>query len=162
MIRRERMAEPLSSEVLRKTVQVVENCKGDLGKAAAMLHVHRESVRRRLAAARGIVLKQGSLVMKKKDGLSRKEFMSQFDVATRVRESIRKAIKALGSDEIVKDSGFRTDHCGESNVAAWRQVVDEVEFLQYQFSFEGKTWWATAATVKWAVQNVTRARLLGG
>jgi len=90
--------------------------------------------------------------------MSRQAFLSQFDEDTRARESIRTGLASLLDDELLRDSEFRTDRCEYSNATNWRRITEEDEFLPFQFRCDNKVWWATKATVQWALKNVARAK----
>ena len=93
----------------------------------------------------------------KRRGLSRQEFAEQNDYATKCRLAIRRVVKSLNRDEILKDADFRTE-CGVSLHSSWRSIAEAPEFHKYQFKFDDRYWWACPETVKWALENVAKAR----
>ena len=138
---------------------------GEITAAAKKLGLPRSTMHCRLVRA-GIVPSGGgrsvSVRAQRSVGLSRKEFVGQYDVATRTREAIRRALKEQGPDRIVKDVDFR-QACGEGSAArsgVWSQVADEDEFAGNRFVCEGKKWWAGKAAVSWVLENVSGAKVL--
>jgi len=96
----------------------------------------------------------------KRRGMTREEFAATNDFSTRTRLAIRRTVKTLRADEILKDAEFRSE-CGVGAGSGWRQIADEPEFLPYQFRLGDRDYfWATPKTVEWAVQNVAKARKL--
>lgn len=154
------MTSRMSDAILKKTVETMAASK-TATEAATKLGISRSTLTNRLAHARDIGLPDGvagkNVAPVRKVGLSRKEFLGQFDASTRIREAIRRGIKELGADRIVKDAEFR-QLCGETAGPAWGQVADDEEFSPYRFLCDGKKWWATVAVVKYVLANVGGAR----
>jgi hypothetical protein len=89
--------------------------------------------------------------------MTRDNFKNRFDEAQAARIAIRKGLEALTDDDIVPEATFKRDYC-QLQGAGWSAVVTEAEFLLHQFRCGGKTWWATAITVNWAMNNVRKTR----
>jgi len=92
-------------------------------------------------------------------GLSRGEFLSKYDVETRMRECISKGIAQLINDnQIYDESEFRTQLCDSAPTNGFNQVASEPAFAKYRWMIKGKRFWSTPATKEWALTNVSGAR----
>lgn len=90
-------------------------------------------------------------------GVSRAAFAARFDVVTRTREAVRTGVATLtNDDEILTDSEFRA-RCPGASANVWRQVTSEDEFAGNRFRVGDGIHWATRATVRWALAEVSRA-----
>lgn len=99
---------------------------------------------------------------RKKRGLTKDEFRAQNDYSTKVRLAIRKVLRTLGPDEILKDGEFRAE-AGVAGNHGWREIAAEPEFLPYQFvlgDVRNGLFWALPRTTSWACSNVAKARRL--
>jgi hypothetical protein len=95
---------------------------------------------------------------KKTGAMSRAEFAAKYDNDTRLRVAIRGGVASLtDADEILEDSVFRTQRCGNVHCNRFRQVAEEPEFRKYQLSKGGKSFWSHPSGVKWALENVEGA-----
>lgn len=92
-------------------------------------------------------------------GFSRADFGATNDPDTKVRVTIRNALARLDKDQsldaggnpvrdsIWSDVDFRHKVCRLSS-HNWKQIVDEEEFLKFQFEMRGKRYWALPHTIK--------------
>lgn len=94
----------------------------------------------------------------RKRGLTAREFIEQHDAATKTRLAIRRLLKQLRGNEILKDADMRSECGAPSN--GWRQIAEEQEFLPYQFAHEGRYWWASPKTITEVCATVGKARRL--
>jgi hypothetical protein len=129
------------------------------------LRVSREAVLKTLRETtatngRTAAPKPGPNARRGKSGVSRDNFQAMFDADTAVRQAIRSGVATLGNDELLNDSQFRRERCNGATQLRWRQIADEPEFASHQFRCGGKVWWATRATVKWALKHVNKAKEL--
>ncbi len=93
-------------------------------------------------------------------GVSREDFRLQFEPEVRIREAIRKGLAELERDVVLSDMEFRVKVCGISSNSEWNQVVNDDEFKLYQFTCDGKIWWATEKSVEWILENVSKAEAM--
>lgn len=91
-----------------------------------------------------------------KRGMSKAEFAAQFDLDTRMRVALRKVVRELGADEILKDSEMRKECGSPSN--GWKNVTEDEEFHPYQFRLGNDLFWASKNTVDWVLGNMSKAR----
>ena len=94
----------------------------------------------------------------RKRGISKQEFAEHNDYDTKTRVAIRRVLKSIGHDEVLKDCEFRSE-CGVAS-SGWRQIAEEEEFLPCQFQHDGKNFWARPQTVAWVLDNVAKAKRL--
>jgi hypothetical protein len=92
-------------------------------------------------------------------GFSRAGFGATLDPDTKIRVTIRNALARLETDtsfdgdgnpvrdSIWADADFRHKLCRLS-AHNWKQIVDEDEFLKFQFEMRGKRYWALPHTLK--------------
>lgn len=94
-------------------------------------------------------------------GLSKEALAEKFDYNTKCRVSLQKALKKIPKGVVWSDKEMR-EECGVSNNHGWRDVAEEEDFLKYQFSVGGDrhVFWARPETVKWACQNIAKAKPL--
>jgi hypothetical protein len=154
---------------VKKTIRAYEKHKRNATWAAKELGIGPSTMRGRIIRLKqqGRIKEDIKPVRKptgKKKGtgnkaMTRQEFMSIYDTNTKIREGIRRGLKALTGDDVVRDVDFRTDWCGVSNATGWRSVAEEEEFAEYQFVCDGVRW-ALPETVEWAVESIPKARPL--
>jgi len=103
-------------------------------------------------------------VITKPKAMNRADFLSKYDLNTKTREAIRRGIKTIHEqenseeDELLEDSEFRLDRCGDASVSAFRRIANEPEFRDYQFSVGDRIFWTTARQKQWAIESVPRAK----
>ena len=81
----------------------------------------------------------------RKVGLSRKEFMSEYDPATKTKLVLRKVISEhLEDDRYISDYELRK-LAGIGDPRMWRDIANDPDedFTKYQFEACGKRWWTT-------------------
>ena len=107
---------------------------------------------------------QASAEMVKARPMNRAQFLSKYDINTKTREAIRRGINTLTEqeipeqDEILEDSDFRLERCGDASLAVYRKIANEQEFKELQFGIGDKIFWATKRQRNWAIENVPRAK----
>lgn len=92
----------------------------------------------------------------RKRGMSKREFAEAHDYNTKTRLAIRRTLKTLKSDEIIKDADFRIE-CG-ANSNGFRLIAEEPEFLTYQFKVDDRYFWALPDTIEEIIKIVAKAR----
>jgi hypothetical protein len=153
----------LTDDVLLETVRIFKE-EGTTAKTAVRLRLDQGTICRRLNRAKECGLIEMGFFHSangenKNNSFSRDEFREQFDLEAQTREAIRKAIKELGVDEILRDADFRQERCRIGTITqSWRQIIKEDEFLKNQFFCDKKIWWADSDTVVWACDNIAKAR----
>ena len=91
-------------------------------------------------------------------GMTRADFVAAFDTDTRIRTSLRLGLATLiDNEQIIEDAEFRTERCRRAPSSGWRKISDEPEFAKHRFNVKGRYFWATIATVRWALNNVEGA-----
>lgn len=101
---------------------------------------------------------------KRSSTMNRRSLQAKYDHNTKIREGIRAGVRTLVNadepedDDVIADSDFRRDRCGNVPTSGYRQIANEDEFRSYQFAVRGKVYWTTKRTKKWALQNISTAR----
>jgi hypothetical protein len=109
----------------------------------------------KVARGNGVASSNGHSHNKNKVGFSRTEFRSKCDPETRIRETIRATLARLDQDpekrdDVWPEADFRTTLCALRGlpVREWQQIIDDAEFLKYQFVLNKKRYWALLHTMK--------------
>ena len=95
-----------------------------------------------------------------KPGMTKREFLEEFDPYTRTRRDINRGLtKHLESDRYIKDAEFRK-LCGVSDHRMWRDVVvDPAEgFTGYQFIYGEQRWWTTEKSAAEMIAATMKAK----
>jgi DNA-directed RNA polymerase subunit K/omega len=97
-----------------------------------------------------------------KPGLSKKEFLEEFDPYTRALRDINRGLLKLEDERYVKDGEFRKV-CGVTDLRMWRDIVIDPDegFTPYQFSFGEQRWWTTEESVKGMLAENLKAKAVG-
>jgi hypothetical protein len=100
---------------------------------------------------------------KKKAGMSRDEFMREFDPITKTRAAIQTAIEMyVESDRYIKENEMKK-LAGINDPRIWRDVVDDPDegFTEYQFDFGNSRWWTTPESRDEMIENNPKAKAVG-
>lgn len=95
-----------------------------------------------------------------KAGMSRDEFMKEFDPITKARVAIQEAVEEyLEDDRYVKENEMKK-LAGITDPKLWRAVADDPEdgFCKYQFEYGGFRWWTTPKSRNEMVESNHKAR----
>lgn len=96
--------------------------------------------------------------------ISRRALQAKYDHNTKIREGIRAGVRTLVNadepedDDVIADSDFRRERCGNVPTNGYRTIANEDEFRDYQFLVRGTVYWTTRRTKKWALNNISTAR----
>ena len=93
----------------------------------------------RKAVTRGPAAKKAS-----KPGMTKREFLEEYDPYTRTLRDINRGLTKLENDRYIKDNEFRK-LCGVGDLRMWRDVVVDPDegFTGYQFLYGDQRWWTT-------------------
>jgi len=113
-----------------------------------------------IRAARGGKPPAQEAAHQKKLGMTRGDFMAQYDPTTRVRRQLKAAAKIIQRGTIYKDYELRRE-VGCSDARLWREIAKDPEEglseLQFVISGEG-VYWSDKATVADILRTVTKAK----
>jgi len=97
-----------------------------------------------------------------KPGLSKREFLEEFDPYTRTIRDIRRGMKKfLEDDRYIKDHEFRK-LCGGGDLRIWREIaIDPDEgFTPYQFLYGENRWWTTKKSAAEMIASNNKAKVV--
>ena len=97
-----------------------------------------------------------------KPGLSKREFLEEFDPYTRALRDINRGLLKLEDERYIKDGEFRK-LCGVTDLRMWRDIVIDPDegFTPYQFLFGEQRWWTTEESVKGMLAENLKAKAVG-
>lgn len=78
-------------------------------------------------------------------GISKAEFMAEYDPTTKTKLALRNVVREhLEDDRYIKDHELRK-LAGVGDPRLWRDIADDPDegFTKYQFEFGGTRWWTT-------------------
>tara|TARA_R110000824_G_scaffold7514_1_gene33995 strand:- start:1690 stop:2184 length:495 start_codon:yes stop_codon:yes gene_type:complete len=108
-----------------------------------------------LVTALGVPAKKTS-----KPGLTKREFMEEFDPYTKTIRDIRRGMKKfIEENRYIKDHEFRK-LCGVSDHRMWREIaIDPDEgFTPYQFLYGENRWWTAKESAAEMVASNNKAK----
>jgi len=97
-----------------------------------------------------------------KPGLSKQEFLEEFDPYTRALRDINRGLLKLEDERYIKDGEFRKV-CGVTDLRMWRDIVIDPDegFTAYQFLFGEQRWWTTQESAKEMLAENLKAKAVG-
>ena len=108
-----------------------------------------------MGTAQGLSEKKAS-----KPGMTKREFMEEFDPYTKIIRDIRRGMKKfLEENRYIKDHEFRK-LCGGGDLRLWREIaIDPDEgFTPYQFLYGENRWWTTKESAAEMIASNNKAK----